>query len=95
MDEDLTAFLNTSDFTVDAAIGGNTYPCIFDNGYFEIAIGEVGVESNQPTAYMPDVDVAAASVVEGSTVTINSVAYKVVGIKPDGTGMTILVLEAP
>lgn len=84
---DIPVFL--ADFGVDAVVGGVTVPVIFDNGYQTGLAG--AMESSGPTATGATADLAAS--VEGTSLVINSVTYKVVDNQPDGTGMTTLVLE--
>jgi hypothetical protein len=49
------------------------------------------VESAQPAALVRDSDVAG--VVHGKLVVRGAVTYAVRGVHPDGTGLTLLVLE--
>lgn len=87
--EDLAPFFSPDEFAVSATIGAATVQVIFDNGYQAVLAGLM--ESQVPTCVGATADLAAA--VEGTAVTIESVAYKVVDNQPDGTGVTTLVLE--
>ena len=49
------------------------------------------VESTGPVCQAKSADVSA--VVQGTSITIASVAYKVREAQPDGTGLTVLFLE--
>lgn len=84
---DTAAFL--ADFGVPATIGAVTVQVIFDNGYQTGLAGTI--ETTGPTAVGATADLAAS--VEGTSLVINSVTYKVADNQPDGTGMTTLVLE--
>jgi len=92
-DADLLSMLDLNGFAVTATYGSNSVNGIFDQDYFEIIDSNAVVESSQPAFTCRTIDVTG--IAHGDTLTINSVAYKVVGNKPDGTGMTVLPLEAP
>jgi len=85
--EDHTAFLSENDFAVSATVGGSSVSVIFDHSY----VNEHGVSGEQPRVLCDDGDVSSVSV--GDALTVNSTAYAVRAIEPDGTGMTILILE--
>jgi hypothetical protein len=69
-----------------------TVTAIFDNDYIEVDTGgNVGFALLQPRLMCKTSDVAA--VTEDATVEIDTVHYKVKVVKPDGTGMTELILE--
>lgn len=87
--EDISAFLRTDEFAVTATIGAALVPGIFYNGYQTGLAGTM--ETTGPTFMGATADLSAA--VEGTSLVINSVTYKVVDNQPDGTGMTALVLE--
>ena len=88
--EDLTPYFDTaSGFAQAATVSGQSVPVIFDNGY-AAALGGL-VESTGPSCQAKSADVAA--VVQGSTITIGGTAYTVVGVEPDGTGVTTLQLR--
>lgn len=89
--EDLTQFFDTDDFGVAATIGAATVNGIFENQFLG-APGEAPVAGTVPTFTCRTTDVS--SVVSGtSTAVINSATYTVVGIHPDGTGVTTLILR--
>jgi len=85
--DDLDVFLNTDEFADEATIGGETVNGIFDNEHTEV----LDVSGTHPAFTCKTSDVSGVS--QGDTVTINGTGYRVVSIKPDGTGMTTLVLE--
>lgn len=83
---------NTVDFTP-----GNNYPnttgstvtinCIFYNEYVEID----GVTTAAIMALCESSDITGA--VEGSMIEHETIKYKVMEVEPDGTGITVLLLE--
>lgn len=75
------------DFGTAATIGAATVTGIFDIPTAE-AFGMLGTG---PTFTCAASDVAG--VAAGQAVTINSVGYTVTAVKPDGTGLTVLVLD--
>ena len=83
--EDASLFM--TDFAVVARIGGNDVAGILSQGYIESGL----VESSAPVFTCASVDIAGVK--HGDTVTTDSDNYKIRGIKPDGTGMTTLILE--
>jgi hypothetical protein len=87
--EDFDIYLD--DFGVEATFKGQPIRCIFDRQYFEIPAGEAGMQSSQPQALCKDADVIGAA--QGEAFDIGAVTFRIVGIEPDGTGMTLLRLE--
>lgn len=85
--EDHSQFLDTDDFATSATYNGSTINGIFDDEYVE---GLDMVESTGPQFLVRSSDVAG--IAHGAELVINSVTYTVVGVKPDGTGMTTLEL---
>ena len=67
---------------------------IFDNIYVTVDIAEVGYASAEPEFLMQSSQVPSGAV-QGDTITINSIAYIVRNIEPDGTGITRLRLQTP
>ena len=73
--------------------GSTTISGIFDNEYIGVSAGgDIDVESASPAFTCQTSDVPSAD--HGDTLVVNSVTYTVRGVQPDGTGMTVLVLEA-
>lgn len=68
---------------------GGDITCVFDDAYVDV----LEVASHSPAAHCLSSDVTAKSVATGVTVTVNSVNYTVRNIQPDGTGMSVLILE--
>lgn len=88
--DDLAAFFDTAGgFAQTATVGGSSFPVIFDSAY-QVAIDGV-VESAGPACHARTSQVSA--VVQGTAITINAVSYKVREVQPDGTGVTVLLLE--
>ena len=73
---------------VTASVGGASVEAIFDNEYVEYQ----NVSGLRPVLRLPSSSIAA--VVEGTAVTVNAVSYTVAGIQSDGTGMSLLILQA-
>lgn len=88
-EEDLSPFFNTAEFADAATVGGVAVDGIFDNGY-QAALGGL-MESTGPTFTAATADLSSA--VDGTTVAIGGVHYKVMNNQPDGTGVTVLSLE--
>lgn len=90
-------FLSTNDFGVSATytpVGGqaSTISGIFDNDYIEVDTGgNVGFAVLQPRFLCQTSSVSTAT--ENATLVISSTTYKVKIVKPDGVGMTELILE--
>ena len=88
--EDLSTYFDVTDgFAVTATSGAASFPVIFDAAYLA-ALGNL-VESTGPACLARTADVSALE--QGSSITISSVAYTVVGVEPDGTGITLLRLR--
>ena len=87
MNEDLDVFLDEDEFAVTAEIIGLDVVGIMSEEYVMVNF----VESKKPVFDCKESDVYG--VTHGSSVVIDSSVYQVVGIQPDGTGMTRLILE--
>lgn len=95
--EDFGVFFNTNDFGVNATFtprtGGasSTIKGIFDKEFVAVGDGgEVEVASTDPVFQCKSSDITNA---RGGTLVISGVTYNIVVEKPDGTGVTMLVLE--
>jgi hypothetical protein len=93
-EEDLTLFLSPSEFSVPAQAVTRfgevvQFQVIFDNAYAD-ALGGFA-ESSGPTALVQSALVQ--DLAHGSQIEISARTWRVVEIRPDGTGMTTLVLE--
>jgi hypothetical protein len=90
MTEDFTAFFNSAEHGTEATYGAASVIGIFENQYVEVN----GVGSTKPTFLCSESDVSG--IANGSTITINAVAYTVAGPpQEDGTGLTLLILQEP
>ncbi len=84
-------FMNTGDFAfqfLNARTGLNI-GALFDN-QFAVIIDDV--ESTAPAITVAAVDVPGVNHNDLFTDTETAIVYKVAGIQPDGTGLTLLVL---
>ena len=94
---DLAGFFDTSThgsevtYTPDGG-SASTINGILNNEFELVDVGETGVESSMPVLTCRTSDVS--SVAQGDTFVIDSTTYKSVIIRPDGTGITEIVLEA-
>ncbi len=86
--EDITAFLATEEFATLATIGATTVPGIFDDAYQDV----LGIVPGSQMIFLC-ATASVASVAVGDSVTIDSTAYRIAEIQPDGTGMTRLLLK--
>ncbi len=89
--EDLAPFFSTDDFADNATLGGVDVVGIFDGEY----IDPLDVESSGPVFMLPTA--STLGVAHGTALVISTGqgigSYKVQGVKPDGTGVTVLKLE--
>jgi hypothetical protein len=77
-----------ADFGIAATVGGVSCTGLFDNGH----AAAFDVAGTAPSLLLPDS--SAASAAHGTAVTVGGHSYTVAAIEPDGTGMTLLRLEA-
>ena len=86
--EDLTAFFSEAEFSVPCALpGGAVVQVIFDQPHAEASF----MEASNPSALGRTADLDALG--HGAEVSVGGVAWRVVGVQPDGTGLTRLILE--
>jgi len=88
---DRATFFNADEFGVVAVINGSNVNGYFDNDYLTAL--DVGGTSPAFECATSDLAAVTPAVVRGTAITIDSVSYIVEEIKPDGTGMTVLVLS--
>ena len=94
---DLSEFFDTDEFGLAASYtvtGGSaaTVNGMFDEGHVAVDVGgQVQVTNVAPQFQCATSDVSSAD--KGDAITVNSVAYTVVEVHPDGTGVTTLILE--
>lgn len=84
--EDIAGYL--VDYGEAVSVNGTALTAIFDNAYTE-NFGEFA--GTRPVLTCREADVAA--VVRGMPAVVRTVAYTVVNLQPDGTGITRLMLE--
>lgn len=89
--EDLSVFFDEADFAVAATLEGVAVRGIFDEPYAEPLSGMV--EGSSPTFVCRSADIP--SVAHEQTLVIGARSFKVVGVEPDGTGVTLLRLREP
>ena len=89
--EDLSVFFNEDEFAVSATLDGASVTGIFDNGYTLGAVGPTGMASAAPMFRLPTASVPASP--HGKSLVTGGITYRVVGHEPDGTGVSILLLE--
>lgn len=70
-----------------AQIAGSEVRAKFDARYLDA----LGVETAGPALTVASADLP--EVTHATAVTVDGVAYRVIGIQPDGTGLTVLRLE--
>ena len=91
---DRAGFFDSDEFGVTATYSvGGTVDGVFENEFFEaLTETDVAVESAQLLFTCATADVPTAA--HGQTLAWSGNTYAIVGVQPDGTGVTILVLEA-
>lgn len=88
--EPLDAFF--ADFGVTGTLaGGAAVTGIFDRDYMASLGGQVSATG--PAFGVKTSDVAARGIAFGTAITIGGTAYTVRDTQPDGTGVTLLLLE--
>ena len=97
-EEDFSAFFDATDgfavaflFTpkIGSPISGT---CIYDDAYSAATGGEVSVASSQPQIIYETSKITPPPRY-GEKITVSAKDYRIVGIQPDGTGVTTLMLE--
>lgn len=90
--DDLSMFLQDSDFAVSATFGSETITVVFDEEFLGQDVGgSVEIMGSTPLAYCRTSDVSSA--VQDSTITISGTSYTITEVEPDNTGMTLLRLR--
>lgn len=94
-DADRLVFVDPDDFGVvvtytPAGGGGASFNALFNRPSIDFAVGEVAAVDRDPwlTCRSSDVPAGARGGDVGDTVTVASETWRVVAIKPDGSGMT-------
>lgn len=86
---DITTFF--TDFAVEASYNGASIRVIFDASCKLVNALTGGIESTGPQAICQSADVEGAQ--HGEQIVINDTAYYIIGIEPDGAGITVLTLS--
>lgn len=93
--QDLENFFDTETHgsTATVTINGtdSSINVIINKEYFAIAGESVDVDGTQPVVTCRSSDVTGIDT--DDTITIDSVTYNIVNIQPDGTGVTVLILQ--
>ena len=94
MDADVLAMLDRDEFGASVStLDGVDIQGIYDAEYFEVDVGgDVGSESTQPGFVCRTSDLPADP--RDLVLVVDGDSYTVITPKPDGTGVTALVLEA-
>lgn len=88
LEEDFSVYTDPTGLGDSSLVGGATVNGIFDRQWAEVN----QVEGYYPTFLVSDVD--AAKIIKRQTeITLNGTVYQAISKRPDGTGMTLLVLE--
>ena len=82
----VASFFSLSDFAILATVRGRQINVIFDQQY----VDTLGVETSQPAATCASSDVA--DVEQDDSITVDGREYRIIGVQPDGTGVTVLRL---
>jgi hypothetical protein len=91
--EDLDAFLNTdTGFAQSVTVNGQSVKAIYNNSYAAGNVGMLGMASTTPALELKTSDVPSNPL--GMAVVVNAINYLVAAHEPDGTGMSVLMLEA-
>ena len=96
-ESDLAGMMSTDEFAVvavwEAAGGEVELPVIVDAGHVLDETGAVAVSTRQRVIHAMDHTLPAAAA-QGDVVRIGDDGFVVRDIRPDGTGMTVVILEA-
>jgi hypothetical protein len=88
--ENLDEFLDTNEFARACLIGTDPLYGIFTANNQDV----LDVDGTRPTLLVKDADITSLSIATGTLVNITGVAlFYVRRIQPDGTGMSLLVME--
>lgn len=80
------------DFGVDAQTPNGVLRGVFDNGYGQ-ALNNL-VDGSVPTFHCASADLPPLRLALNDIINITAASYRVVGIEPDGTGLSVLRLES-
>lgn len=80
-----------ADLADDATVDGRPVRGMFSAPWLAPQVGRLNTGIVEPQLSVQDA--AAAGVEKGAVVVVEGLAYEVVAIEPDGTGVTVLVLR--
>lgn len=89
--EDMTVFFNTDEFAVQVTLDGVAVTGIFEAPWQLGAVGDAGMMASAPAIRLPTASVPASPV--GKNLVHGAVTYTVAEHRPDGTGVSLLLLE--
>lgn len=93
--QDLENFFDTETHGTSATVTINgtdsSINVIINKEYFAIAGESVDVDGTQPVVTCRSSDVTGVDT--DDTITIDNVTYNIINIQPDGTGVTVLILQ--
>lgn len=89
--EDFTEFFKFADFAVIATLASLSVTGVFDLAYQLGDVGGLGMASTAPVFTLPTASVPANPV--GLAMVVSAVSYTVAAHEPDGTGVSLLILE--
>jgi hypothetical protein len=89
--EDLSVFLSTAEFAVDAIVDGVPVQALFDKAFALGSGGASGFATTQPMLTLATSDVPANYF--GKVVVVNGSTYTIEIHEPDGTGVSALMLQ--
>lgn len=93
--QDLLNYFDTETHGVTASISidgtSSSISVILNNEYFAIAGESVDIDGTQPVVTCRSSDVTGVDT--DDTITISSITYNITNIQPDGTGVTVLILQ--
>jgi hypothetical protein len=92
--EDLAPFFDTDELAVDCTVGGVSVRAIFDSAHAFVAVGEAGMASSRPQIMLASAALSGSVVGQAVTVDGQAGTFTVAEEQPDGTGITVLILEA-
>lgn len=98
---DRAVFFGADDFGVTATLTPQlgdaiTVNGIFDNAYVLVDMGEAAIATTAPafTCQTADLEtLTAGNARAGDELMVDTVVYRVSDLQPDGTGVTVLILE--
>ncbi len=91
-EKDMDIFLNTDEFAQPVTYQGREIPAVFDDEFEQRAFGgTVNIETTLRQIFCKTEDVP--HIKRDEIIIIDQVRFSVVGIHPDGTGATTLILQ--